>query len=115
DEPTNRRTDEPTNRPPDYPTTGSPGRSDPTVLSPPSVRRTGPSTGRMNQNVLPLPKIDSHPMVPPCSSTNLRQSASPSPVPWARRLAELSTWLNSTNNFDMSWGLTPTPSSLTAT
>ena len=81
------------------------------------LRPGGPDhrPGRMNQKVLPFPKIDSHPMVPPWSSTNLRQSASPSPVPWARRLAELSTWLNSTNSLDMSWGRTPTPSSLTAT
>ena len=37
-------------------------------------RRTGPSVGRMNQKVEPVPGIESAPMVPPCISTNrLRQ------------------------------------------
>lgn len=56
--------------------------------------RIGPSTGMMNQNALPSPGIDSAPIVPPCSSTNCLQSASPSPVPCACRLGELSTWVN---------------------
>lgn len=54
-------------------------------------RRTGPSAGRMNQKVEPRPGSDSAPMVPPCISTSFLLSASPSPVPWAFRLAELST------------------------
>ena len=58
-------------------------------------RRTGPSVGSMNQKLDPRPGIDSAPMVPPCISTNFLQRASPSPVPCAWRLAELSTWLNS--------------------
>ena len=57
--------------------------------------RTGPSVGSMNQKLDPRPGIDSAPMVPPCISTNFLQRASPSPVPWAWRLAEVSTWLNS--------------------
>jgi hypothetical protein len=59
--------------------------------------------------VVPRPGTDSAPIVPPCISTNLRQSASPRPVPCACRLAELSSCLNSRNSLGTSSGRVPTP------
>src|SRR5207247_7079393 len=77
--------------------------------------RIGPSTGTMNQKVLPSPKMDSTPMVPPWSSTNCLQSASPSPVPCSCRLDELSTWLKTLNILPMSSCRMPIPLSRTET
>ena len=57
----------------------------------PTGCRSGPSTGRMNQKVLPSPAIDSTPMVPPWSSTRALANARPNPVPCCRRLVEAST------------------------
>ena len=38
-------------------------------------------TGKLNENVEPLPRVDSTQMRPPCSSTMRLAMASPSPVP----------------------------------
>ncbi len=71
--------------------------------------------GRMNQKLEPAPCTDSHPMVPPCISTRRFESARPSPVPCACRLAELSTWLNSLKSLGWSSGRIPMPVSRTET
>src|SRR5207253_784196 len=54
--------------------------------SPPS------GSGRRIVNVLPCPGWLSTVTDPPCSSTIRLTIASPSPVPWCRRLIELSPW-----------------------
>src|SRR5690606_28128780 len=69
----------------------------------------GPSTGSRNQKVLPLPKIDSTPIWPPCISTNRLHSANPRPVPCAARVVDESTCENSWNSLGMSSVRMPTP------
>ena len=54
-------------------------------------------------------------MVPPWSSTKLRQRARPSPLPCCWRLRALSTWLNSWNSRSWSSGRMPMPVSTTET
>jgi hypothetical protein len=42
----------------------------------------GPDTGRVNENVLPLPSSDSTQILPPCNSTRALEIARPRPVPF---------------------------------
>ncbi len=69
----------------------------------------------MNQKVEPVPGIESAPMVPPCISTNRFDKASPSPVPCACRLVEVSIWVNSLKSLGRSSGRIPIPESITLT
>src|SRR5258705_9690148 len=71
-------------------------------------------TGSLKVKVDPIPTALVTQIVPPCSSTNLRERASPSPVPSAF-LSTVPTCRNSSNTVSWSSAAIPTPVSVTET
>src|SRR5262249_1747393 len=72
-------------------------------------------TGRLIENVAPLPSSDSTQMRPPCISMMRRAMDKPSPVPPFFLVAELSACWNSSKILPLSFASMPRPVSRTGT
>src|SRR5438094_7728141 len=75
---------------------------------------TGLVSRTVNQKVEPAPGLLLTPMLPPISSTSLRQMASPKPVPPYLRVVDASAWVKDWNRFSCACSAMPMPVSRTA-
>ena len=71
-------------------------------------------SGRVNQNLEPLPTVLSAPIWPPMASTRPLAMERPRPVPPCRRVVEASAWTNGLNSCSSTGAGMPMPLSRTA-
>ena len=79
-----------------------------------SAGRCAEPNGSRTVNVLPSPSRDAAEIVPPCSATSSRASASPMPEPSAERPRAPRTWWNRSNSSSRSAAGMPMPVSATS-